>query len=159
MVEEEPAGGMMGSEPHASVKSLTLEMAMTGYKQVAGDLWPLKSGYGYYARAAVQLHDFRLKASYWTCHDFMTIFGNPFYGAISMKEEGVGYKRPHVVYLGAEYVKQLGKGFALGIEADLYQHFPGQQSYVPDHIALNDTPDFSAGVYLRINPSFLIKQF
>jgi len=54
----------------------------------------------------------------------------------------------------------LAKGFSLGIDLDIYEHLPvvfrgteqnGYKSFAKT--------SFSAGIYLRVTPSFLIKKF
>ena len=69
-------------------KNLNVELDATGYYQQAGEIWPFDSGYGLYARASADIYDFRVKTSYWTCEDFISMFGSPFFGAASMIDEG-----------------------------------------------------------------------
>ena len=139
-------------------KSLNIEVDVLGYYQQAGQLWPFENGYGLYTRATAQISDFQLKASYWKCHQFISMFGNPFYGAVSTIERGGTFDNPSMVYLGAEYCRVLAKGFSLGIDVDFYTHLPVVfQNEVGEKKKNSSKMSFSAGIYLRINPSFIIK--
>ena len=142
------------------LKRVNVEVDVAGYYQQKGQLWPFDKGYGVYAEASADLADFRVKAGYWRCHRFISLFGSPFYGAVSMRDEGLTFDNPSMVHVGAEYSRELAKGFSLGIDVDLYAHLPatlhgtdreGQRS--------GSATSFSAGIYLRVNPSFLIKKF
>lgn len=152
--------GAVWNVNHPVVKRVNLEFDATGYYQQAGAIWPFMNGHGWYAHASVDIKDFRIKTSYWDCHNFNSMFGNPFFGAMSLKTEGATFNRPQMVYLGAEYSRTFGRYYSIGIEADVYQHLSKTMN-LPDGGSqkLGSATSFSAGVYLRINPSFLIKQF
>ena len=142
-------------------RSVNLEFDVTGYYQQAGKLWPYGSGSGFYARASADIYDFRVKASYWNSNKFISMFGSPFYGAVSTSKEGVSFDGQNMVYLGLEYSRSFGKGFSLGVDVDVYQHL-SVTKFGPAAGEVGKSgsaTSFSAGVYLRINPSFLIKRF
>ena len=146
---------------HPIFKNVNLELDGVGYYQQAGKLWPFNSGAGLYARASADIYDFRVKTSYFACHNFISMFGLPFYGAVSTKEEGVTYKNPGTLYWGVEYAHSFGKGFSLGIDLDIYikllcHKIGGEYKFPQDD---GPSTSFSAGIYLRINPSFLLKKF
>ena len=86
-----------------------LELDAAGYYQQAGKLWPFDNGYGVYARASADIYDFRVKTSYWRCHQFISMFGSPFYGAVSTSDEGLTFDDPSCVYFGLEYSRELAK--------------------------------------------------
>ena len=145
---------------HKIFKSVNVELDVAGYYQQAGKLWSFDNGYGVYARASADIYDFRVKTSYWRCHQFISMFGSPFYGAVSTSDEGLTFDDPSCVYFGLEYSRELAKGFSLGIDLDIYEHLPvvfrgteqnGYKSFAKT--------SFSAGIYLRVTPSFLIKKF
>ena len=145
---------------HKIFKSVNVELDAAGYYQQAGKLWSFDNGYGVYARASADIYDFRVKTSYWRCHQFISMFGSPFYGAVSTSDEGLTFDDPSCVYFGLEYSRELAKGFSLGIDLDIYEHLPvvfrgteqnGYKSFAKT--------SFSAGIYLRVTPSFLIKKF
>ncbi len=145
---------------HPVFKRVNVEVDAAGYCQQAGAILPFDGGYGLYARASADIHDFRVKASYWRCEDFVSLFGNPFYGAVSTVDEGTVFDRPRMVYFGVEYSKRFAKGFSIGVELDLFQPLSvetldasGKRS------SAKSSTSFSAGVYMRVNPSFLLKRF
>ncbi|SEG24391.1 hypothetical protein [Parabacteroides chinchillae] len=146
---------------HPVFKNVNVELDGTGYYQQAGELWPFNSGAGLYARASADIYDFRVKTSYFACHNFISMFGLPFYGAVSTKEKDVTYENPKMLYWGIEYAHSFGKGFSLGIDLDIYRRLfcnkiGGEYEYPKDD---GPSTSFSAGIYLRINPSFLLKKF
>ena len=145
------------------VKSIHTEFDVTGYHFPKGRTFQPLSGKGYYAKAAVQLKDFNISTSYWSCHDFTPFLGNPFYGSVSTKKKEMLYENPEMLYLGVDYVRSLGKGFSLGIKADAYHYISGKM--YSSETGLYQTPTFgkslfySFGVCLRINPTFPIRKF
>lgn len=144
---------------HRIFKNVNVEVDATGYYQQAGKLWPLDNGYGLYARASADIYDFRVKASYWQCDDFISMYGSPFYGAVSTRKDGATFDSPSMAYVGVEYSRVLGKGFSLGIDLDVYHHFASTIYERNGESYSTSGTSFSAGIYLRINPSFLIKKF
>lgn len=143
------------------VKNVNLEFDVAGYYQQAGDLWPYGSGSGFYVRASADIYDFRVKTSYWKSNKFISMFGSPFYGAVSTSMDGVTFDGQNLVYLGLEYSRSFGKGFSVGVDVDVYQHLPVNmyEQGVDGIRKSGSATSFSAGIYFRINPSFLIKSF
>lgn len=142
-------------------RNVNLEFDFAGYYQQAGQIWPYDSGSGMYVRASADIYDFRVKASYWNSNKYISMFGSPFYGAVSTAYDGVTFEGQNMVYLGLEYSRSFGKGFSLGIDLDVYQHLPVNM-YEKGVEAISNAgraTSFSAGIYFRINPSFLIKRF
>lgn len=142
-------------------RNVNLEFDVAGYYQQAGIIWPHNKGTGFYVRASADIYDFRVKTSYWNSHKFISMFGSPFYGAVSTAREGVTYDGQSLVYLGFEYSRSFGKGFSMGVDVDIFQHLPVNM-YEPGKEGTSISgraTSFSAGVYLRVNPSFLIKSF
>lgn len=142
------------------LKKLQMEFDATGYYQHAGNLWPLKRGYGWYGSMTADLCDFRVRAAYWKCDDFISLFGNPFYGAISTYLDDAVYRQPRMVYAGAEYTRRFGHEFSLGINADAFYRI-GTRIVDPKkrHDAEGNRFNYSFGVFFRFHPSFLIKRF
>ncbi|OUO51550.1 hypothetical protein B5F77_10260 [Parabacteroides sp. An277] len=138
--------GAVWNPRHSVVKRVEAEADATFSWQQAGDLWPFDMGAGFYLRTYADLRDFRVKAAYWMCRDFVSVLGSPFYGALSLSDEGRTFDSPQMVTLGAEWSRTLGHGFSIGADIDVYIH-------------LKNATSFSAGVYLRVNPTFLLKKF
>lgn len=145
---------------HPVFKNVNVELDATGYYQQAGKIWPFNNGYGLYARASADIYDFRVKTSYWKCDDFISMYGSPFFGAVSMKQEGATFDRPAMVYLGVEYSRTFAKYYSIGIDLDIYQRLSTTMNDPETGVTpVGSSTSFSAGVYFRINPSFLIKKF
>ena len=121
---------------------------------------PFDKGYGVYAKATADIWRFQVHAGYWQCKDFITVFGNPLFGTVSTFEKGLTYNKPKLVTASVEYSQSLAKGFSWGIHADVLNNLA-----VDAHSATNgwyregNAMSFAAGLYLRVNPSFLIKRF
>lgn len=142
------------------LKQVNVEMDVTGYYQQTGKLWPFDKGVGLYAKAAVTLGDFRIKGGYWVCKDYISLFGIPYMGAVSTKYEGISYNDSQTAFASVEYLRTFGKHYAFGAKLDVYHSMPGTMVYASGEVADGrNTTNFSIGVYLRANPSFLIKQF
>lgn len=145
---------------HGALKKLTAEVDVAGYYQQAGDLWPLDNGYGVYARVGAQLANFNFKAAYWNSDKFISLMGNPLYGAVSTVEQGATFKKPSLLHIGAEYSHRLSSAVSWGVDVDLIHRF-GNDMIMPDATvqSLKGATSITFGVYMRLNPSFLIKAF
>lgn len=142
------------------LQRIGFEVDMLGYYQQAGALWPLDQGYGVYTRLSADVRDFRLKGAYWQAKDFISLFGNPYFSAASLTDLGATFVHPKLIYLGAEYGRSLGKGFYFLVEVDYFQRLSDQLRGADGApISASSGSGFSASVCMRINPSFLLKQF
>lgn len=143
--------------PHSSLR---LETSGVYFGQQAGDGLPFDRGYGFHSKATLQLWRFQTSLGYWWCKDFVSIFGNPLFGAMSIHTPGLILDKPQSLTAHVEYAQNLGKGFSWGIHADILNQF-ATQSFTPESgwNPQKNTINFSAGIYLRACPSFLIKKF
>lgn len=140
-------------------KRLNVETGIASYIQQAGDLLPLDKGQGWYAFAIADLYDFRLKASHFRNSDFITLYGLPFYGALSYQEENATYRNPALLTFGLEYFRSLGKGYALGVDANLYYTQPSvMHNPATGTRSEKAAVSLSTSLVLRINPAFLLKR-
>ncbi len=142
------------------LKRISLEMAAAYFSQQSGDALPFDNGYGFYPKLSADVYDFHVEAAYWKCNDFIPLLGSPFFGAVSTAEPGMTFRRPGLFYFGAEYGRSFGKGFELGIDADIVNQFP-VTACLPDGTAerQGSALSFSAGVYFRVNTEILLKRF
>ncbi len=137
-----------------------LEVTAAYFGQQAGTMLPFDNGYGIYAKAEADVWRLRIRAGYWQCKDFITVFGNPLFGAVSISEEGLTYDRPKLVTAGIEYAQSFGKGFAWGVHAEVFNNFAADTYSVKQGGRREGNAlSFAAGLYLRIHPGFLIKRF
>ena len=145
------------------IKFADAEFDMAGFVFPKGSTTAFERGRGYYTKASMQLKDFNLSTFYWSGNNFISIMGNAFYNSISSKIDGMLYRDPKMLYCGADYVRSLGKGFTFGINAEAYYYLSGRMysSLTGEYqsSSFGSNTNFSIGIYLRINPSFLIKQY
>ena len=155
--------GFVWNVNNCILKRINMEFDILGYDFPRGNTFDIARGKGYYTKTGMQIKDFHLSTSYWSGKDFVPIFGSPFYGAISVKEKNTLYKNPKMFQFGADYIHPLSKGFAFGINADVHYYLPGERYSLQNgerlYSPLRHSINYSIGVYMRINPSFLIKQF
>lgn len=142
------------------LKRVNVEVDAVGYYQQAGHLWPFNNGVGLYAAAYADLKNIRIKGGYFMAKDFISLFGLPFFGAVSTHQEGAYYDGSQTAFFSAEYSRSFGKHYALGAKATVYQSMPGTMTKQNGEVTPPESATaFSFGVYLRVNPSFLIKKF
>lgn len=152
--------------PFRFFSGMNLEADWVYYAQQKGTLMPFDKGYGFYGRMTADIYKFRLYAGYWQCHDFISILGNPLFGAASTFKSGLTYKNPKTTFFGLEFSHNIGKGVALGVHADIYNTFPADLMYrsaADGHLngfaRSENSLSFMAGIYLRTNLDFLIRKF
>lgn len=144
--------------PGDKVKNLRVEYHLTGYYQQAGNLWPLENGYGHYLMAAVDVADFYFKTGYMYSKDFISAYGLPLFGSLSTKETGARFDSSQLLTFSMAYTKPLGKGFALGIDANIFHRLPTH--ILPPETGVweeaKGSTAFDVGIYLRITPSIFL---
>lgn len=147
---------------------LNMEVDAACYAQQKGSTFPFDNGYGFLGKVSADIHNFRINAGYWRCHDFVSLMGDPLFGAVSMYQPDFIYEDPQTAYVSLEYAHRIGKGFALGVHADVYNTFSadtenriigsdGASSVVKSRS--DNAVSFLAGIYLKTDFEFLIKKF
>ena len=118
--------------------------------QQKGDLWPFKSGAAAYAAVRLGLWQFlETGISYFAApRHFVSLYGNHFYSILSVKD-GRDYGKMQTAAATVRFHQTFARGYTLGADAEAYQTW----------LAGGSEFNFSFGIYLRVNPSFLIKQF
>lgn len=139
---------------------LGFETTAAYFGQQSGEALPFDKGYGLLATASAQVWRCKAVLGYWRCKDFVSILGNPLYGAMSMDEAGLIFRKPQTLTARVEYTHELGKGFAWGLHADVFNQFD-TDACTPDNgwARQKSSLNFAAGIYVRVCPSFLIKKF
>lgn len=154
--------------PFRCFRRLNVEADAAYYSQQKGDLFPFENGYGIFGKIVADFNDIRLTAGYWQCHDFVSLFGDPLFGAVSAYEKGLTYSNPKTAYMRLEYSHRIAKGFTLGVHADVYNTFSSDMNKVSvsDEVLTSsyigrsaNSLSFIAGIYLRTDFSFLVKKF
>ena len=153
-------GGMLINVGDQVLKDLNFEVLGAFYSQRSGTLLPFDDGYGIYAKGDINLWRFNIGAGWWWCKDFVSIHGNPLFGCMSISEDGFVVDKTRLIKLHADYCQPIAKGFSLGISADAWNSLPADAHDSEGFlIRQSNALSLSFGVYLRINPSFLLKKF
>lgn len=154
--------GVRWNVGHKVVRHVDAEVLALGYAQQAGTLWPFKGGYGVYTKVDVGLnYGLHVRMGYFRANKFITLLGSPYFGAVSTKTEGACYPdHPQTAHLALDYSRSFGKHYALGAKVETFCNAPGRMR-LADGTMCNTTTTFntSFGIYLRLNPSFLLKKF
>lgn len=166
------AGTGMELSYYAGRKYLTkLDFSLMGFysSQQAGHVLPVGEGWGVNAKLSADVKDFRISAGYWKCDDFFTISGSPFFGSISQSKPGKTFDKPSMVYGTLEYTRQFGSSFAFGGDVSVYHHLSALSKelvmpaggIIAEPLVKREkaATSITIGVYLRINPSILLKKF
>lgn len=152
--------GMRWNTGHKTLRRITLESFLLGYYQQKGEEFPYSKGSAVYGHAAVDFPHFRIDGGYYHADRFLSVMGMPFYGSMSIDSPVSTFDKTGLWQLGIDYYKTFAPGFALGANADVYFHGP-VTAVAEDGMRkeVGSSTSFSFGVYLRINPSFLLKKF
>lgn len=118
--------------------------------QQSGSLWPFDTGAAVHATAGLSLWQrLHLRAGYFHAPDhFVSLYGNHFFSTVSVRDgrshDGIGTAYAHV-----EYSHVLARRYVLGAEGELFSsHLPGRNE-----------SNFSFGLYVRVNPSIIVKRW
>ena len=132
------------------LKDFTAEANGLFAYQQTGDLWPFRSGAACHAAVRVGLWKFlETGASFFAApRHFVSLYGNHFYSTLSVKD-GQDYGQLQTASAFVRFHHTFARGYTLGADAEAYQTRQAGES----------ASSFSFGVYLRVNPSFLIKRF
>jgi hypothetical protein len=156
------AGAGLNYHPgQGALKKINAELDMTGFfLNHREDAWAFDQGYGIFASLSADISDFKLKASYWQCDDFISVLGSPLFGVSCAKADYAYFRRPRMISTGVEYTRNFGRGVMFGAEMNIFYR-PESQIVDPDTgvSSLGAKTNYSTGIYLRVNPSFLIKSF
>ncbi len=142
------------------IKRINLEADALMHWQQAGKLWPNDTGFGAYAKAAVNFtNGIHTEGGYFIGKDFNSLLGIPYYGSVSLKEEGLYFKRPQTFFLSVDWSKKFAKRYAVGVKADMYYYCPKSAYNAEGPQPVSNNTSFSVGVFFRANPRFIIKKF
>ena len=133
-----------------ALKSLKAEVNALFCYQQTGQLWPFRSGAAGHAGAEVNLWNrLDLGASYFVApKHFVSLYGNHFYSTLSTLDHQ-DYGRLQTAELHVRFHHTFARGYTLGADAEAFQTWQSGRSMT----------NFSFGIYMRVNPSFLIKRF
>ena len=152
--------GMKWNLNRKVIQSVNVEADALIHYQQAGELWRKDTGFGAYAKAAVKFtNGIHTEAGYFMGKDFNSLLGIPYYGSLSLKEEGLYYDRPQTFFFSVDYARTIAKRYAFGVKTDVYYTSPRGAFNAEGPQPTSNSTSFSVGVFLRANPRFLIKRF
>ena len=140
-----------------TLTAVTAEANALACYQQAGKLWPFDTGFAAQASAGVNLWDkLHLKGGYIHAPShFVSLYGSPFFGTLSIREDRENFNGIGTAYLRADYHHTFARNYVLGAGIEAAQSWLGKSATRGRSQEFN----FSFGIYLRACPSFLIKQF
>ena len=142
------------------LRSMGLEADVVGSYQQSGQLWPHDAGVGVFARASVQLSDFGLHAGYFYGHRFVSLYGNSFFSTLSTKTPGTEFIDPQTAFFTADYAHTFARHYTLGFSFNYYYTDRRPMRSAGGDVSLSNARSaFSAGVYFKASPSFVLKRF
>ena len=140
------------------LKRWQIETHLLGYYQEAGTLYPKDKGWGIYSKIAMQTCcGIGAKIGYEHSHNFISLLSYPFYGTLSTRDNTGTYDNTDMLNIQIDWTKRFGKHYTFGIRGEAFTFFPhGGYSdgtiYIPEKISQN----LSIGIFLKVNPSFVI---
>ena len=133
-----------------ALRNINAELNMLAAYQQKGELWPFKTGFsGHVGRNLDFWNQMGVKAGYvFSPKHFISLYGNPLFNTVSQKD-GTSYNGNHTLYAGISYHRIIARHYVIGAQAQAYQTWlPGAQNMA-----------FDFGLYLRVNPSILIRKW
>lgn len=143
------------------LRRVTGEAAVLACWQQSGRLWPFNRGVAGALSVDAELgREFRVFGGLVASGQFASLYGAPFYSTLSQKNEGGRFSHFVTPHFGFEWSHHFMKGYALGVKADVYPMHAGRLTLSDGQVQpATFANNFSFGVYLRMNPRFLLKRF
>lgn len=144
------------------LRGVNVEALALGYTQQAGNIWPFRGGSALYAKAELNFaRGLSFHAGYFRANRFITLLGSPYFGAVSTKVEGACYPdHPVTTHFGIDYSRNFGRRYSLGAKVETFCNTPGRIRHADGSLSGTSTTwNTTFGIFLRINPSFLLKKF
>ena len=146
-------GARMTWRPTKSkLNSLRAEANVLGSWQQHGTLWPFNTGMAIHTAVSMtMLKNLNLEVGYLGApRQFANLYGSPFFGTISIrhKDTGLTFKGIHTAYANIGYAYTFAPGYSLAAQLQVYSFHTKKAEGTP----------FGFGIYLRIDPSFVISR-
>jgi hypothetical protein len=145
---------------HPVFKSLGVNVMGIGYKDFSPEeiSLPFHQGWAFYSCLDARIWNTYLNLAFWRSGNLLSIFGNPVFGNVSNTIDGRTFPRTMVLNPELKYEQELGRGFYLGADWECYYN-PKLIAYRNSIYVEKISKSFawSAGLYLRINPSIVLK--
>jgi hypothetical protein len=144
---------------HRVFKSVGLRLMGAGYRNFRSyESLPFDDGWAFYSNLAIGIWNFDLKMNVWRSGNFINLFGSPVFGNVSSSKENWVFPRIMVLNPGIKYEQRFGNGCLLGANVEL---FFSPEFMMYDGVFPIKTEKYfgcSAGLFLRINPSIVLKK-
>lgn len=153
--------GLQWNMDRQILRRLTAEATFLACWQQSGQLWPFDFGMAGSASLSLDFaKNFRAFCGFYTAHNFVSLYGAPFYSTLSQKEEGARFSYLMTPHVGAEWYHTFAKDYTLGAKVDAYPLAAGRLTHKNGTVdAATFSTNFSFGVYFRCHPRFLLKRF
>ena len=138
--------------PVGVVNHLRAELDVMGCYQQAGHMWPFDTGLALHGSFTTTiLHDLHAQLGYLHAPShFVTLYGNPFFSTISLKHPELTFTSQRTAYLDFGYSHTFARHYTFGTNLEAFYTAPGGGK---------GAFTFSFGLYMHINPEFLLKKF
>ncbi|MBO7068550.1 MAG: hypothetical protein J6W52_07725 [Bacteroidaceae bacterium] len=142
--------GMKWETGRKALNSLGAEINLLAAYQQSGELWPFKTGLAIHTGLNLKLWNYVGINTGYLCtpKHFVSLYGNPLFNTLS-QIDNTSYDGNNTLYARVGYHRVIARHYVLGAQAEAFQ------TWLPNHSELN----FGFGLYLRVNPSFLIKKW
>lgn len=143
---------------HRALRSVTIEADALLYNQQKGELYPFERGRALYIHGRLDVANVNFRAGYYRSHNFLTLFGYPFYGDMSVSDPGLTFVDRRMLTAGFSYVWNPAPGYTLGFNADIYRHLSADGTKDGVTTRYGASTGFAGSLFLRLSPSFLLKK-
>lgn len=147
---------------------LQIEASVLACLQHSGHLWPFKSGTAYHVGVNGNvLNDVNIEGGlFYAPKNYANLYGSPFFSTVSLKHKGIFYEGMKTAYCNIGYSHTWAGAYTLGTNLETFFFKPGKvnsalsdQQMMENYNGAGNNFAFSFGVYMRINPTFLIKKY
>lgn len=133
------------------LKRVIGEAHFVGYLQQKGALFHSNSGVGGYAQCSLDFTPgVRFTGSYFRNQKYMSILGSGHFNCVDANSKTHIYNNVNLYTAAIEYSRTFGKNFTFGARGMMYFY---NREYG------GDTVDLNFGVFMKCNPSFVLKMF
>lgn len=120
-----------------------------------------QEGWALYAKLGIKYDALQLNFGFWRSDKFMSLFGNPIFGNYSRALKGRSFDKHDTYTSSLSYEHPFGNNIHMGADIDLY-YSPKLMAYDDRSIFLvkeSKSFNYSFGIYIRVNPSIMLKKF
>lgn len=143
---------------HRALHSASVEADALVYNQQKGSLYPFDKGWALFVHGDVDVANVKCRLGYYRSHKFLSLFGYPFYGDVSVSEPGLTFDNRQMLTAGFRYMWNVAPGYSLGFNAEIYRHLGAEGTIGGSTTHYPASTGFAGALFLRLSPSFLLKK-